>query len=85
MKPTGTWRTLLPAIAVAATVGTFLTGPYMQSQAFPTETERTCAHAALPHIPMHCIKGYAPTVDRIVTTDREDNPYLNGVANLNAG
>lgn len=72
------------AAGVAATAAVFLTGPLTETRAATTEAERICAHAAMPYVPMFCIKGFTPTVDRIVTTDRGIDPYANGIASLNA-
>jgi len=85
MKTQGTWRAVVPAMAVAVTVAAFLTGPFTETQAATTKADRACATAAWPYIPGHCLSGYAPAVDRVVTGHLGNQYSVDDVLTLNAG
>jgi len=75
--------------AVAIAIGAIGAGTFAETQASSPSAERACNHAAWPYVPGHCLKSYAPEVDRLVTADRARGPYLMGIdaaaaARLNA-
>lgn len=85
MKTQRMWSTVVPTMAVAVTVAAFLTGPFTETQAATTKADKACATAAWPYIPGHCLNGYAPAIDRVVTGHRGNHFTPGNVVTVNAG